>query len=675
MISILFTKQIFTSLLVLIGSCVLLISIKNSRSIQNFVPIDFYRRWQVLTYLICFFFVGYIGYVFLQVTHVYFSLEVLTAVVFFGGALFVYGIVDLAGITIKQLHHGKESLEAMVAIRTEELVKMNSQLEQTKEEYLKQNTFLNNTLESLSHPFYVIDVNTYEVVLYNKASGFDGRKVTTCHQLTHNSILPCDGENHPCPIKEIKKTGRPTVLEHTHMDENVEPIHVEIHGYPIFDENGTLSLVIEYVHDITERKNAEKQLLKAKVEAESANKTNSEFLANISHEIRTPMSAILGMTDLILATELTQKQREHLNIIKNSSDLLLNLINDILDFSKLEAGKLQFDIRPFRPEDVITSTIKPLYHLAEDKGIALEVICAEETKNITLLGDDLRLRQILYNLVGNAIKFTVSGRVIVMCEKENDSYRDGVSLLFSVTDTGVGIERDHYEKIFESFRQADTRIARSHGGTGLGLSICKLLVELMGGHIWVESTVGMGSCFSFRLSFSSSQEGAFVDSVTEENDSVILEPLRILVVDDIGANRELARIILEQRRHIVREAENGLKALQILEKEFFDVILLDVQMPILDGMQVARYIRICENGNYQHINGSDHQALLERLAHRLQGSHVPLLALTARATSDDMDKCYAAGMDAYISKPFSPDEILWRIGEVLRNCEKSSAGK
>ncbi|MDK9707123.1 MAG: ATP-binding protein [Desulforhopalus sp.] len=612
--------------------------------------------------MIGFFFFCYLGYIFLQLGNFSFPLELLTAIVFFAGSLFVYGTIDLSRNTITRLHEVNENLEKIVLGRTAELSEANRLLASSNNKYVKQSQFLGSALNALSHPFYVIDAANYEVIVYNTASGFAGRPVSTCYQLTHNCSQPCAGSDHPCPLQEIKKTGRPAVLEHVHRDAAGEERFVEIHSYPIFDDDGKLIHMIEYVLDITERKQAEAALLKAKQEAELANTFKSEFLANMSHEIRTPMNAILGMTELALAGTLTPQQRYCLETVQSSSELLLTLINDILDLSKIEAGKLELLIRPFKVDQVIAAVIGLLQPGAEEKSLALVVENCTECCSDVLLGDDLRLRQILFNLIGNAIKFTGSGSVTVGCRIREKTEGDAL-LECSITDTGMGIPEAFKENLFTNFSQLKTSITRSHGGTGLGLAISKRLVEMMGGTIQVESTVGRGTRFTFTARFALGDVAQIPADTTGELTAPVLPPLKILVVDDITPNRVLARLILEQAEHQVDEAETGLSALQRLAENHYDAMLLDIQMPVLDGVQTATIIRRCENGLGLAVTDLEKE-LAARLVARLAGRHIPVIALTAHAMESDRERCLKAGMDGYISKPFHAEEMLQQLAKV-----------
>lgn len=654
--------KIVTICLVLLGAVFLTVSFVISRDVQSRVAAPFRCRWRIITCLIGFFFFCYLGYIFLQFGDFHFPLELLTAIVFFSGSLFVYGTIDLSRNTITRLHEVNENLEKIVLGRTAELSEANRLLASSNSKYVKQSQFLESALNALSHPFYVIDAATYEVIVYNTASGFAGRTVSTCYQLTHNRSQPCAGSDHPCPLQEIKKTGRPAVLEHVHRDPAGEARFVEIHSYPIFDDDGKLIHMIEYVLDITDRKLAEVALLKAKQEAELANTFKSEFLANMSHEIRTPMNAIFGMTELALAGNLTPQQRYCLETAQSSSELLLTLINDILDLSKIEAGKLELLVRPFKVDQIITAVVGLLQPGAEEKSLALIVENYQACCSDVFLGDDLRLRQILFNLIGNGIKFTESGSVTVGCRIREKTESDAL-LEYSVTDTGMGIPLEYQENLFASFSQANTSITRSHGGTGLGLAISKRLVEMMGGTIQVESTVGRGTRFTFTVRFAQG-DGSQVPSETARELMVTALPrLKILVVDDITPNRVLARLVLEQADHQVDEAETGLEALQLLAENHYDAALLDVQMPILDGVQTVTIIRQCENGLGLPATDLDEE-LAARLAESLVGRHIPVIALTAHAMESDRERCLRAGMDGYISKPFHAEEMLQQLAKV-----------
>ncbi len=408
------------------------------------------------------------------------------------------------------------------------------------------------------------------------------------------------------------------------------------------------------VEDISERNRAEK--------AEAANRAKSQFLANMSHEIRTPMNAILGMAGLAMESREQEQQQRFLRVIKQSGESLLGILNDILDFSKIEAGQLQLDSRPFKLNQLLETIVTTMNVPATEKGLQLKVVTAPELPT-AFHGDASRIKQILLNLVGNAIKFTASGSVTIGVKPGQDGQVEGKFLLhFSVTDTGIGIAPDKLEEIFNSFEQADSSYARQYGGVGLGLAISRQLATLMGGTLWVESSPNHGSVFHCILDLPP-WTGALPDEApsTERYAGEGIKDLRILVVDDNELNRDVARMILENE-HRVTTANNGLEALKMLSQEILDVVLMDVQMPLLDGLATTAIIRALEKGTpLSHDLPED---LLPVLRKKLAHGHVPIVAMTAHAMVGDREMCLKSGMDSYITKPFQPaqlTEIFWSL--------------
>ena len=423
---------------------------------------------------------------------------------------------------------------------------------------------------------------------------------------------------------------------------------------------GNRLLMIVFL-DITDRKRAE--------QAEAANRAKSRFLANMSHEIRTPMNAILGMTHLALDARNAGQQRRLLQTVQQSAESLLGVLNDILDFSKIEAGQLSIDHRPFQLARLLETLLSTMSVQATEQGLQLKVVKRPGIPQ-ALIGDDLRLHQILLNLVGNAVKFTAKGSITIRVEPAATQPADGkISLHFSVADTGIGIPKGKLEDIFKSFEQADSSYAREYGGTGLGLAISRQLTTLMGGTMWVESEPGLGSTFHFILDLepctSNLAEPLLAD---HQKPDQAIRNLRILVVDDNEVNRDVASMMLE-KDHRVATAANGLEALAALADQRFDLILMDVQMPLMDGLTTTKIIRALEG--HLPLEGDLPPDQARALAARLRGGHLPIVAMTAHAMDEDREICLLAGMDGYITKPFHPGQL----SGILQSLAASAAFK
>jgi len=432
------------------------------------------------------------------------------------------------------------------------------------------------------------------------------------------------------------------IFETTHYRKDGTSFPVEVSSQATMI--GGKRVLLSIIRDITERKKAEYAMRQAVEAANAAYRAKSEFLANMSHEIRTPLNGIIGMIDITQRSQLTREQQENLTIARNCADSLLAIINDILDFSKMEAGKLILENVEFSLQELVEKTVKAHAVSAETKGIELNYQLAANLPAV-VIGDPYRLQQVLNNLIGNAVKFTEKGKVDVTV-KAQPSQPGVAKLLFVVADTGIGIHPADIDRLFKSFSQIDGSHTRKYGGTGLGLAISKQLVGMMDGTIWVESTKRQGSTFYFTIQFQTSVKQSIVSKAVPALKT--RRTLHILLAEDNQQAQVVASLMLKEMGHTFKVANTGVEVLKLLSKEKFDLILMDIQMPDMDGMETTLVIREQE---------------------KLTGKHLPIIALTAHALLGDREKFLALGMDDYVAKPVNLTALFEAIERTMASVE------
>lgn len=444
---------------------------------------------------------------------------------------------------------------------------------------------------------------------------------------------------------EKRKHGQAGVYELKMRKKNGDLIWVLVSGAPVFNLEGEVVGSIGIHYDITERKILEVALAQAKMTAEQAQKAEQQFLANMSHEIRTPMNAVIGMTHLLYKTDLDDTQKDYVDALGFSADSLLGLINNILDLTKIEAGELLFEECSFNLEKMLEGLKQTFRFKMKEKPVEVCIHFDKKIENL-ILGDSTRLNQILTNLLSNASKFTHRGNIgIKTTLVESDAKYYWIE--FEVYDSGIGIPKDKLELIFENFKQANVDITRKYGGTGLGLAIVKELVEMQGGTIKVNSKPGEGSTFKILLRFGNTQEPAKnIEKVAAGDYTELLSLIQkqtILVVEDNLMNQKLISKILNLWKATFDLAENGKEALRLVRRKSYDLILMDINMPEMDGVEATLILRSTDNPN----------------------QHTPIIAMTAAALLEEKNRAIEAGMNDYLTKPFSPNALMEKMGSIL----------
>jgi PAS domain S-box-containing protein len=507
--------------------------------------------------------------------------------------------------------------------------------------YLKEEKFYKTVVEDGSDIIFIVDYDSN--ILYHNPS--------VEKTIGHKSLIgknffkfinPATKETLKKSFEVSKKKAYNSNIEFHFKCQDGKYKFLEFNSINLKHKNEIEALILD-CRDISERKKDQEDLIRAQ-------KAKEQFLANMSHEIRTPINGIVGMVNLLSGTVDSPDQIKYLDAIKHSADNLKVIINDILDFSVIESGQLKFEKIGFDIDYQIKHIIESFNYQAEEKGLYLKYEY-DDNQRVILLGDPVRLNQILINLVSNAVKFTHTGGITIKLNfKQIDD--KSIEAVFSVSDTGIGIPKDKLTTIFDTFKQADESITRKFGGTGLGLTICKQLVELQNGTIRADSSESEGTTFTFTIPYEIGRTSDLIyqdPSHHDNNKSTKLQNLdgmRVLLVEDNDINRLYAANVLKKWHCYYDEAENGLIALEKLRKKDYDIILMDVQMPILDGLEASRNIR----ASFPEPKNK-----------------IPIVAFTANAIKGDRDKCIAVGMDEYISKPFLPNELYDILAKFYTN--------
>lgn len=501
------------------------------------------------------------------------------------------------------------------------------------QQYVTKGSFYKAVVEDGSDLIFIVDFNGN--IRYHNASVGDTLGYKSTHLFGKNFfeyILPETAEEFQKKFRESRKRAYTEKVEFQFLCADGKYRFLEFNAINLKHKEGLEGFILD-CRDITQRKKDAEELVRLQ-------KAKEQFLANISHEIRTPINGIAGMADLLGQNSSSEERDTYLNAIKHSAENLKLIINDILDIAAIESGKLRFEKIPFNLTDLVPSLVGTFAYQAKEKKITLDYHI-EKSLNRILLGDPVRLNQVLVNLISNAVKFTHSGSIHVDCSIERIQ-KTLCWVRIEVKDTGIGIPSEKLTTIFESFSQADASVTRKYGGSGLGLTIVKQLVELQNGKITVRSEENSGSTFIVLIPYTIGKASTLSSAQIPGNNSLdasVIRDLHVLLVEDNDINRLYAKSILKNWHCKIDIAENGLVAIEKVKNTHYDIVLMDVQMPVMDGYEATRAIRVLEGDKKE----------------------IPILALTANATKTDVQKCLASGMNDYLPKPFTPEDLLRKI--------------
>jgi PAS domain S-box-containing protein len=506
------------------------------------------------------------------------------------------------------------------------------------QQYVKKGSFYETVVEDGSDLIFIVD---YDGNIYYHNSSVKGTLGYRSKSLEGKNffdfILPTSVEELRLKFRHSQKRAYTEKVELQFLCADRSYKFLEFNAINLKHKDNLSGFILD-CRDITQRKLDAEELVRLQ-------KAKEQFLANISHEIRTPINGIAGMASLLGQSPSMEERETYLNAIKHSAENLKVIINDILDLAAIESGKLRFEKIAFNLQDILPSLISTFAYQAKEKKLVLDFTIDEKLNRI-LLGDPVRLNQIIINLVGNAVKFTHTGSIHVLCDIER-LQKDTCWVRIEVTDTGVGILDEKLNTIFESFSQADASVTRKYGGSGLGLTIVKQLVELQNGKITVRSKEHKGSTFIVLIPYTIGKAGSITKTTQKTRKALnenLVEQLNVLLVEDNDINRLYAKSILKNWHCHADIAENGLVAIEKVKNNFYDIILMDVQMPVMDGYEATKAIRLMSPPM----------------------KDVPIVALTANATKKDVEMCLAAGMNDYLPKPFTPDDLQRKIFEDLK---------